>query len=147
VSRFLHERFGLPPSVLWGPGEEPLARAVVDSSGGAAPVAPQTTVADLVELSRAASLMVSGDTGPLHIAAAAGTPIVSLFGPTDPQRNGPWAAEDEAISRWAECECRYQRRCRRATWCLADIAIGEVTAAIERRLARAGITHRERTRN
>ena len=37
--------------------------------------------------------MVSGDTGPLHIAAAVGTPIVSIFGPTDPERNGPWLAE------------------------------------------------------
>ena len=64
--------------VLWGPGEAPLAHAVVEASEGAATVAPPTTVVDLLALSRAASLMVSGDTGPLHIAAAAGTPIVAL---------------------------------------------------------------------
>jgi lipopolysaccharide heptosyltransferase I len=135
ASAFLRERLGLPSIVLWGPGEEPLARAVADTSSGTARVAPQTTIADLVELSRVASLMLSGDTGPLHIAAAAGTPIVSLFGPTDPQRNGPWAAEDEVLSRWSQCECRYQRRCRRAMWCLADITVSEVSAAIERRMA------------
>ena len=75
---------GLPSFVLWGPGEEGLAGAVVEASGGAARVAPPTGLADLLALSRAAALMVSGDTGPLHIAAAAGTPTVSLFGPTDP---------------------------------------------------------------
>jgi len=142
VAAFLRERFALPSIALGGPGEEPLAQAVVESSNGAARIAPRTTIADLVELSRAASVMVSGDTGPLHIAAATGTPIVSLFGPTDPARNGPWAPDDEVISRWPECACRYQRRCRRATWCLAEITVGEVTAAIERRLA-----HRERTQN
>jgi lipopolysaccharide heptosyltransferase I len=135
VAAFVRERFGLSSIVLWGPGEEARAREVADASGGAARLAPATTIADLVELSRAASLMISGDTGPLHIAAAVGTPIVSLFGPTDPQRNGPWAGGDEVLSRWGQCECRYQRRCRRAAWCLADITVAEVTAAIERRMA------------
>ncbi len=46
---------------------------------------------DLVALSRDASLLLSGDTGPLHIAAAVGTPVVAIFGPTDPARNGPWS--------------------------------------------------------
>lgn len=136
VAAYLKERFTLSSIVLWGPGEEPLAQAVVEASKGAARVAPRTTLGDLVELSRVASLMVSGDTGPLHIAAAMATPIVSLFGPTDPQRNGPWSGEDEVLSRWAQCECPYQRRCRHSAWCLEDITVGEVTAAIERRLAK-----------
>jgi heptosyltransferase-1 len=71
--------------------------------------------------------MVSGDTGPLHIATAAGTPTVSLFGPTDPRRNGPWAAEDVTVSRWGACGCPYQRRCRQQSWCLASIPVSEVT--------------------
>ena len=47
------------------------------------------TIADLVALARGAALMVSGDTGPTHIAAAVGTPIVGIYGPTRPERNGP----------------------------------------------------------
>ena len=90
VAAFLREVRGLPSFVLWGPGEEGLAGAVVEASGGAARVAPATGLPDLLALSRAAALMVSGDTGPLHLAAAAGTPTVSLFGPTDSHRNGPW---------------------------------------------------------
>jgi len=119
--------------VLWGPGEEGLAGAVVETSGGAARVAPPTRLADLLALSRAASLMVSGDTGPLHIAAAVGTPAVSLFGPTDPQRNGPWNADDVSVSRYGVCGCHYERRCRKAEWCLESIAVPEVTAAIQQR--------------
>ena len=79
--------------------------------------------------------MISGDTGPLHIAAAAGTPIVGIFGPTDPQRNGPWAPDDLAASRYGACACHYQRQCRIAGWCLLDISPREVMELVDRRLA------------
>jgi heptosyltransferase-1 len=137
VATFLRDVRGLASVVLWGPGEEALARAVVDGSSGAARLAPATRIADLLALSRAAALMVSGDTGPLHIAAAAGTPIVALFGPTDPVRNGPWSPEDEVVSRYNACGCHYARRCHQAQWCLADVSVSEVTAAIQQRLTPA----------
>ena len=133
VAAFLRDIRGLPSIVLWGPGEQGLAGAVVEASSGAASVAPVTGLTDLLALSRAASLMVSGDTGPLHLAAAAGTPTISLFGPTDPHRNGPWAPEDVAISRYGACGCHYERRCRKESWCLASIDVAEVTAAIQQR--------------
>lgn len=133
VAAFLQDIRGLPSIVLWGRGEEGLAGAVVEASAGAARVAPPTNLADLVELSRAASLMVSGDTGPLHIAGAVATPTVSLFGPTDPHRNGPWAPDDVTVSRYGVCGCHYERRCRKPEWCLGSVEIAEVTAAIQQR--------------
>jgi len=133
VAAFLRDVRGLPSFVLWGPGEEGLAGAVVETSAGAARVAPPTGLSDLLALSRAATLMISGDTGPLHIAAAAGTPTVSLFGPTDPHRNGPWSPDDVAISRFGACGCHYERRCRKPSWCLESIEVAEVTAAIQQR--------------
>jgi heptosyltransferase I len=136
VAVFLREIRDLPSLVLWGPGEEGLAGAVVERSDGAARVAPATRVADLLALSRAASLMVSGDTGPLHLAAAVGTPTVSLFGPTDPQRNGPWTADDVTVSRFGSCGCHYERRCRKSAWCLESIDVAEVTAAVQQRFQR-----------
>lgn len=136
IAAFLREVRGLPSFVLWGRGEEGLAGAVMETSSGAARVAPPTDVPDLVALSRHASLMVSGDTGPLHIAAAVGTPTVSLFGPTDPQRNGPWNQDDVAVSRYGACGCHYERRCRKAEWCLNSIGVPEVTAAIQQRFQR-----------
>ena len=62
-------------------------------------LSPPTTIADLVALARGAALMVSGDTGPTHIAAAVGTPIVGIYGPTRPARNGPWSPDDITVSR------------------------------------------------
>jgi heptosyltransferase-1 len=136
VAAFLRDVRRLRSLVLWGPGEAPLAHAVVEASDGSAVVAPATQLPDLLALSRSAALMVCGDTGPLHIAAAAGTPLVALFGPTDPVRNGPFSADDVVVSRHDACGCYYQRRCRRSAWCLADVSVAEVTAAIQQRLAR-----------
>ncbi len=136
VAAFLREVRGLPSFVLWGPGEEGLAGAVVETAGGAAHVAPPTRLADLLALSRAASLMVSGDTGPLHLAAAVGTPTVALFGPTDPQRNGPWNMDDVTVSRFGACGCHYERACKKAEWCLESIGVPEVTAAVQQRFQR-----------
>ena len=135
LALFLREIRGLLPFVLWGPGEESLAQSVVSASSGAAVLAPPTGLTDLVEICRSASLMVSGDTGPLHIAAAVGTPIVSIFGPTDPERNGPWREEDIAISRYSACDCKYDRECHQDDWCLGTLPVSEVTAGVQHRLA------------
>ena len=85
--------------MTWGPSERDLADAIVRASAGAATPAPATSVSDLGVLMRDAALVVSGDTGPLHIAAAMGTPLVGLYGPTWPERNGPWDPNDVVISR------------------------------------------------
>lgn len=147
VARHLRERHALLPVVLWGAGERELADAVIAASSGAAVRAPETTLGDVLALSARASLMVSGDTGPLHLAAAVGTPLVGLYGPTWPERNGPWAAADveAVVSRAAACECHHKRRCLRdardasgpSRMCLNDVAVPEVIAAADRRLALA----------
>lgn len=126
---------GLRSIVIWGPGERDLADAVAAASAGAASVAPPTSIADLFALGGAASLLISGDTGPLHIGAACGTPLVGLFGPTDPARNGPWSPSDVTASRFAECRCHYLRRCTNSRWCLEDVGVREVVEAVSRRLA------------
>src|SRR5262249_50299574 len=95
----LRERHGLTSVVLWGPGQDMLAWDVAAGAGGAAMRPPTTTIADVVALARGAAVMVSGDTGPTHIAAAVGTPIVGLYGPTRPARNGPMSPLDIAVSR------------------------------------------------
>jgi heptosyltransferase-1 len=54
-------------------------------------------VSELIALTRRASLFVGGDTGPMHLAAALGVPIVALFGPTRPERNGPYATRSVVL--------------------------------------------------
>ena len=71
----------------------------------------------------------------MHIAAAVGTPVVGIFGPTRPSRNGPWAPRDVTVSRDSVCACHHLRRCALATMCVMDIEVAEVFDAVERRLA------------
>jgi heptosyltransferase-1 len=98
-------------------------------------VSAKTTIADLVALARGAVLMVSGDTGPTHIAAALGTPIVGIYGPTRPARNGPMSPLDVTVSRDNVCQCHHLRRCTLERMCLLDIEVAEVLDAAERRLS------------
>ncbi len=72
-----------------GPGEEELARDAEAASEGAAR-AIQCSISELIALTRRARLFIGGDTGPLHLAAALRVPVVAIFGPTDPARNGPF---------------------------------------------------------
>jgi lipopolysaccharide heptosyltransferase I len=135
LASFIRDDCGMTPVVLWGPGEERLVDDVIAASSNAAVAAPPTGVADLIAIARASALVVSGDTGPLHIATAVGTPAVGIFGPTDPARNGPFAAGDVTVSRFDACGCHYDRRCHQSAWCLADVTVAEVAAAVKRRLA------------
>lgn len=85
-------KLGVQSIVNYGPGEEGLAREVENASGGAArPL--QCSISELVALTRNARLFVGGDTGPLHLAAAMKIPVVGIYGPTDPARNGPYGTK------------------------------------------------------
>ena len=79
-----------------GPSEENLAREVVRASGRSALMA-ECNVSQLISLTRRSALMVAGDTGPLHLACALGKPVVGIFGPTDPARNGPYGSENRVL--------------------------------------------------
>jgi heptosyltransferase-1 len=79
-----------------GPGEEPLAGAIVENTGGAA--APLTcSLGQLIALTRRVALVIAGDTGPLHLACALGRPVVGIYGPTDPSRNGPFGTRCKVL--------------------------------------------------
>ncbi len=80
---------GLCSLINHGPGEEPLAAAVEAASEGAAR-SVSCSISELIALTRRARLFIGGDTGPMHLAAALKIPVVAIFGPTDPARNGPF---------------------------------------------------------
>ena len=88
VASALAER-GMAVVVNHGPAKKHLAEAVRNASGGAT-VPLKCSVGELIALTRRASLFIGGDTGPMHLAAALGVPVVALFGPTRPERNGPF---------------------------------------------------------
>jgi ADP-heptose:LPS heptosyltransferase len=78
--------------LLWGPDELEMARAIGAGLPVPALLAPPTDLHELTAVLRRVSLMVAGDTGPLHLAAALGTPALGLYGPTRAERNGPYGA-------------------------------------------------------
>ena len=80
---------GVAPVLRWGPGEESRARQLRDLAKTTLILAPPTTPASTARLASRARLFIGVDSGPTHLAAAAGTPTLALFGPTDPARFGP----------------------------------------------------------
>jgi len=97
LARRLVDDAGAAVLVIWGPNELGEARAIVDTDpAGRARLAPPTNLDELLAVLRRASVVVAGDTGPLHLAAALGTPCVGLYGPTSVERNGPYGQAHRA---------------------------------------------------
>jgi len=93
LARLVRAELALPVLVTWGPGEEELAQGVCGLADGAARPGPRTgSLLELAELLRCAAVFVSADTGPMHLAVAAGVRCVALFGPKDPAVYGPYGA-------------------------------------------------------
>jgi ADP-heptose:LPS heptosyltransferase len=102
VARGLRARAGIETLVAFGPvaGEREAARAVVAAAEGAAALAPPTeSLAELLALMTRARLFIGCDSGPMHLAALAGTPVVAIFGPTDPIENAPSATVPHRLVR------------------------------------------------
>ena len=97
AERLCHEH-GAQVLVLWGPREGEAARAIAEIAAPRPALAPPTDLDELAAVARRASVMVAGDTGPLHLAAAVGTPCVGLYGPTSPARNGPYGAGHHVLA-------------------------------------------------
>jgi len=95
VARGLIAR-GLRVLVNAGPGEEPLAEAIATQTGGAA-TPLSCSLSQLIAITRRVALAVAGDTGPLHLACALGRPVVGIYGPTDPSRNGPFGTRFKVL--------------------------------------------------
>ncbi len=95
AARGLIER-GFRVLVNAGPCEEPMADVIVkETSGASIPLA--TSLGQLVALTRRVALCLAGDTGPLHLACALGRPVIGIYGPTDPSRNGPFGTRFKVL--------------------------------------------------
>ena len=137
LHRKLAERYGRLGVVSVGPGEEDLAARVTGAAGKPAPVVMSVELGPLMALLRRAKFVVSADTGPLHLASALGTPVVGLYGPTDPARNGPFSREDVVVRNPRGAETTYKRGARYAASMLS-ITVEQVAAAVEKRLRPRG---------
>jgi heptosyltransferase-1 len=117
---------GLKVLINFGPGEEGLASAVERAGDGAAEKFTGT-LTQLIALTRRVRLFLGGDTGPMHLAAALGVPVVGIFGPTDPARNGPFGTRS-IVLRGSSSATSY-RHVGQADEGLLEISAEQVVAA------------------
>ena len=136
TGRELYRRSGLPVLWTWGPGERHEAACIAAAAGEGNRAAFATTLPQLAALLSRASLFVGGDSAPLHLAVACGTPTVAIFGPTPPHRLGPIDAADISVVSRQPCSFCHRRHCPLGTRaCLETLEVADVVAAAERRLA------------
>ena len=131
----LWSHHGLPSLVTYGPGEAELANTVLAASVSGKARAVTLSLKGFYELAKRAQVYVGSDTGPMHLAIAAGTPIVGLFGPTEWWRNGSPRSDDICVER-LDIDCRtdcHRRACSK--WICMDIEVSRVLQAVGKRLA------------
>jgi len=137
VARDLRHRHGARSLVVWGGVDERVAaERIVADAGDAAVLAPPTTLQDLGEACRLARLFISSDTGPLHLAAAVGTPCVGLFGPVPAERNGPYGSQHVSVEPSADLRPTWDNR-KTDGQSMLGIEVADVVAAAEQQLSRA----------
>lgn len=122
----------LIPVIVGGPSDQRLAAEI--SSGANIPTVDLTGKTSLKQLAfiiRQARVFVGGDTGPMHLAAALGTPLVAMFGPTDSERNGPYGSNHFVLTVDHECRGCWKRQCPQNKECLENISPDKVCEAVE----------------
>jgi lipopolysaccharide heptosyltransferase I len=134
LADLIWDKLGLASVIAIGPGEEKLAAIALANSRTGKAIAAKPSLKGFYELAKLARLYVGGDTGPTHIAIAAGTPIVGIFGPTEWWRNGSLNPYDICVER-IDIGCRadcHRRSC--SNWICMDISVETVFEAVSRRL-------------
>lgn len=109
--------------------EGPIERIRSLMQAPSASVAGNTSLRELAALYRKASVLLTTDSGPMHLAAAVGTPVVALFGPTSPERTGPYGEGHTVIRRSMDCSPCFRKACE-SLGCMKMIGIDEVFEAV-----------------
>ncbi len=115
--------------ILWGPGERETADRLKLRMKEQATCIPPLTLKGLAGLIKRCHVVISGDTGPLHIASALGVPVVGIYGPSDPIRNGPFQGRYRVVSFEGPCRGCYKRMCATAE-CMRGISVERVWEAL-----------------
>jgi lipopolysaccharide heptosyltransferase II len=127
--------FGI--ALVGGPGDVGFAEAVrAAGAGELVNTVGQTKLREIIAIMERAKVAIGPDTGPMHIAAAVGTPVVALFGATSPRRSGPWGWDDLVVRGDAPCSPCYLPRCPIGRLCMEQITPDMVMAHVDRALAR-----------
>jgi len=142
LARWLGRSQGFQVALTGAPEDRELASAILAHLGDAGVavlnLVGRTSLAELAGVLDQAKLAVTTDTGAMHLAAALGTPVAALFGPTAPWRTGPFEEGHEIVRLGVDCSPCFQRRCPEPR-CLTDLPVAAVKNACEKILSRAGL--------
>jgi len=128
------DKQGLRSIVNAGPGEVQLAGYVAAKAAAAMPIVVQYEIPQLMALLHGAEIVIAADSGPLHLANALGTPVVGLYGPTNPARNGPYGTRDIVVRNATDADTTYQRGAEYSSL-MNSISVEQVFDAVKERLA------------
>jgi lipopolysaccharide heptosyltransferase II len=143
VARTLLQEYGMGVVLLGGQSEVTFAQEVSDAvRGGITNLTGQTSLRDLIGIFARACLALGPDSGPMHIAAATGTPVISLWGATSPIRSAPWGSAELVLQGPAACSPCYVRQCPIGRVCMQRITPEHVLAVVRRVLAKKGLEAR-----
>lgn len=120
------------PVIIGGPNDQRLAREIITNTQ----VPPidltgKTSMKQLAYIIKKSQAFVGGDTGPMHLAVAVGAKVVTMFGPTNPKRNGPYGDNHKVLLVPHSCQGCWQRKCPKRIDCLASISAETVFAAVQ----------------
>jgi lipopolysaccharide heptosyltransferase II len=140
-ARALQQRYRLDVVLLGSRSDERAAAEVqAQCGGGVTNLAGQTSLREAIGVIARAKVSIGPDTGLMHIAAAVGTPVVSLWGATSPSRNGPYGFERLAIRGTADCSPCYNKSCPIDRLCMKSITTAEVADKVALALSLHGKT-------
>ena len=116
--------------VFTGSEKEPMGKITSLMAAEGINLGGQTSLSELACLYKKALVVISTDSGPMHLAAAAGTPVIALFGPTDPKRTGPYGSGHTIIRTEIDCSPCFLKKCPTKK-CMEDITPEQVFAAVK----------------
>ncbi len=109
-----------------------ISKVIEEKSGGKAlSMAGKTDIRELICLIRGSKFVITNDSGPMHIAAACGVPVIAIFGPTNPVRTGPYGQQNIIVRPSLDCAPCYKRKCKE-TKCMQEITAEKVLEAVKK---------------
>lgn len=121
------------PVIIGGPGDNRLAQEIIENTKiPPIDLTGKTSLKQLAYIIKKSQAFVGGDTGPMHLAVAAGTRIVTLFGPTDPKRNGPYGDKHRVLLAAVPCQGCWKKVCPKEESCMSTIPVENVFESIKK---------------
>jgi len=121
--------------LTWGPGEEFKVKEISSCMKQQNWIAPPTSILESIVLYKQMELLVSCDSGPLHLSAAENIPTVSIFGPTDPVRNGAYGINHKVVYKVLSCSFCWKKTCPLGTKdCMNQVTVDEVFRAVKQQI-------------